>query len=263
MVQPTSITGTDLSYDRHGTGQPMILLHGGMAPREYWLPVIPQFDEHAAVVPQRPGFGTCLDDLDETTGDEVLERESSYVHGLVDEFEMKPILFGHSFGALTAIEAARNAAVEAVVAYEPAVLPEDYRDEAELAAQMQALIDDGEREQAVKRYVEQVLHPHGIDDFDAWLEEWPVWPDCVDLAEEVVRMNRAVEGYELPNRLDIDVPVLVMTGTNGPDFLRESARDVHEVLPHSRLVEFDEISHNGPAEAPGVVSAEVEAFLQK
>jgi len=115
----------------------------------------------------------------------------------------------------------------------------------------------------VKRYVEQVLHPDGIDDLDAWLAEWPVWPDCVDLAEEVVRMNRSVEQYRLPDRLDVDAPTLVLSGTGGPDFLRQSARDVHDALPHSRFVEFDAVSHSGPAEAPDLIAAEVDAFLQK
>lgn len=128
---------------------------------------------------------------------------------------------------------------------------------------MEALIEEGEHREAVKRYIEQVLHPEGIDDLDAWLAEWPVWPDCADLAEEVVRMNRAVEQYQLPDYLDVDAPVLVLTGTNGPDFLRESARAVHEALPHSRLVEFDAISHSGPAEAPELISAEIGSFLRE
>jgi pimeloyl-ACP methyl ester carboxylesterase len=256
--------GKAIAYERHGDGQPLVLLHGGMAPRQYWTPVLPQFEEYGAVVPQRPGFGTCLDDPAETSADEVLDREVQYVRTLVDAVDTvdeDPILFGHSFGALTAVEAARDAAVEAVLAYEPAVLPEAFRREADLADRMATLIESGDRRAAVKRYVEQVLHPDGIDDLDAWLAEWPVWPDCVDLAEEVVRMNRAVEQYRLPATLDVGAPVLVMTGTDGPAFLRDSARSVHEALPHSRLVEFDGISHSGPSEAPERIAAEVEAFL--
>ena len=260
MQTTQSADGTEIAYERRGDGRPLILLHGGMAPREYWNPVVPHFDEHAAIVPQRTGFGTCLDDPAATSADDVLEREAEYVRALVDAVDGDPVLFGHSFGALTAVEAATDAAVEAVVAYEPAVLPEEFREDADLAARMAALVEDGERREAVKRYVEQVLHPDGIDDLDAWLAEWPVWPDCVDLAEEVVRMNRAVERYRLPDRLDVDAPVLVLTGTDGPDFLRESARDVHAALPQSRLVEFDGVSHSGPGEAPALVAAEVDAF---
>jgi pimeloyl-ACP methyl ester carboxylesterase len=262
MQTTTSADGTEVTYERHGDGRPLILLHGGMAPREYWNPVVPHFEEFAAVVPQRPGFGTCLDDPAETSADEVLEREAAYVRALVDAVDGRPVLFGHSYGALTAITAATDADVEAVVAYEPAVLPEGFRAEADLADRMATLVERGDRREAVKRYVEQVLHPDGIDDLDAWLAEWPVWPDCVDLAEEVVRMNRSVEGYRLPDRLDVAAPVLVLAGTDGPDFLRESARAVHEALPHSRLVEFDGVSHNGPAEAPELVAAAVDSFLR-
>jgi len=262
MQTATADDGTRIDYERRGDGQPLVLLHGGMAPREYWEPVVPHFEGFAAVIPQRPGFGTCLDDPAETSADDVLDREIEYVRTLVDAVDGDPILLGHSYGALTALEAATDADVEAVVGYEPAVLPEDFRQEADLADRMQALLDEGERREAAKRYVEQVLHPDGIDDLDAWLEAWPVWPDCVGLAEEVVRMNRAVERYQLPDRLEVEPPVLVLSGSDGPDFLRDSARAVHEALPRSRFVEFDGVSHSGPAEAPEAIATEVDAFLQ-
>lgn len=263
MVTTQSAPGIEIDYEQHGSGQPLVLLHGGMAPKEYWKPVIPHFEKYAAIVPQRPGFGTCLDDLEETAADEVLDREVEYVRTLVDAVDGDPILFGHSYGALTAIEAATDTEVDAVIAYEPAVLPDEFRLEADLADRMAERIEENERRKAVKRYIEQVLHPNGIDNLDAWLADWPVWPDCVELAEEVVRMNRAVEQYQLPDRLAVDARVLVMAGTAGPDFLRESAHAIHEALPHSRLVEFDGISHSGPSEAPQQISAEVDAFLRK
>lgn len=256
-----SPTGGDIVYERRGDGQPLILLHGGMAPREYWTPVRPHLEEYTTVVPQRPGFGTCLDDPAETNAAEVLEREIEYVRALVDDVEEPPVLFGHSYGALTAIEAATETTVDAVVAYEPAVLLEGFRERADLANRMAASLEEGKRQEAVKRYVEQVLHPDGIDDLDSWLATWPVWPECVDLAEEVVRMSRAVEQYHLPRRLDVDASVLVLSGTSGPHFLRQSARAIHDALPHSRFVEFDGLSHSGPAEAPELVAPEVESFL--
>ncbi|WP_226038999.1 alpha/beta hydrolase [Natrinema sp. DC36] len=262
MKTTQSEAGIEVTSERRGDGPPLILLHGGMAPAEYWSPVVPHLDGYTAVVPQRPGFGTCLDEPTETSADDVLNREVEYVRTLVDGVDGDPILFGHSFGALTAVEAATEVTVGAVVAYEPAILPDDYRAKADLADRMQTLIEAGERREAVKRYIEHVLHPDGTDDLDAWLAEWPIWPECVDLAEAVVRMNRAVEQYRLPNSLDVPAPVLVLTGTDGPDFLRESARATHEAVPHSRLVEFDGVSHGGPTEAPELISEEVDAFLR-
>ncbi|WP_436907798.1 alpha/beta fold hydrolase [Halosimplex marinum] len=268
----TAADGIEVEYERHGDGRPVVLLHGGMAPREYWQPVVPHFEEHAAVVPHRPGFGTCLDDPDETGPGEVLEREVAYVRALVEDLDSesdeRPVLLGHSFGALTAIETARAltadgraAEIEAVVAYEPAILPEPFAEHADLADRMAARLDDGDREGAMKLYVEQVVLGGEVEDLDAWLAEWPVWPDCVALAEEVVRMNYAVERYDLPERLDVDAPALVLAGTEGPEFLRESARTVHDALPSSRFVEFDGVSHSGPSEAPERTAAEVRAFL--
>lgn len=251
-----------IEYERHGDGPSLILLHGGMAPKEYWNPVVSHLDGYTAIIPQRPGFGTCLDDPTETTAEEILEREVEYVRTLVEATDDEPILFGHSFGGLTAIEAAREISVRAVAAYEPAILPDNYRSEADLADRMQSLIDEGNRREAVKRYIELVLHPDGTDDLEAWLEAWPPWPECVDIAEAVVRMNRAVEQYRLPDSLDITSPVLVMSGTDGPDFLRQSARSTHDALAHSRFVEFDGVSHSGPAEAPERIAAALEAFTR-
>src|SRR6056297_820261 len=100
MVTTQSTDDSEIAYERHGDGQPLILLHGGMAPRQYWNPIIPHFEEYATVVPQRPGFGTCLDDPAETSANEVLDREAEYVCRLVDAVDGNPILFGHSYGAL-------------------------------------------------------------------------------------------------------------------------------------------------------------------
>jgi len=268
MQTTQSTSGIEVQYERYGDGQPLLLLHGGMAPREYWQAVLPHLDEYTAVVPQRPGFGTCLDDHAETGPDEVLDREVEYVRALAAaasaEHGAAPVVLGHSFGALTALEATRAADagdVEAVAAYEPAVLPESFAREADLADRMQTRLDDGDREGAMKLYVEQVIHAGEIDDLDAWLAEWPVWPDCVELTEEVVRMNRAVERYDLPDRLAVDAPALVLAGTEGPEYLRESARVVHDALPRSRLVEFDGVSHSGPAEAPARTTAALRTFL--
>ena len=263
MQHTRSLDDIEVTYEQHGDGQPMLLLHGGMAPKEYWHPVLPHLDDYAAVVPQRPGFGTCLDDPDETSADDVLAREVDYVRALADAVDGDPILFGHSFGALTAIEAASEMDVEAVVAYEPAILPDDFRREADLADRMADLVEDGRPGEAIKRYIEMVLHPDGLDDLDAWLDDWPVWPQCVDLVEEVIRMNRAVERYRLPDRLGVDAPVLVLSGTGGPDFLRESACSVHEALPQSRFVEFDGVSHSGPSEEPERVVTAVDSFRPK
>ena len=256
MQTVTAADGTSIAYEQSGDGQPLVLVHGGSKP-QYWLPVVPRLSEaFTVVVPHRRGHGESGD------GEEYsLQREVEDVSAVLDAVDGDPILFGHSFGGLVALETARETAVDRLVAYEPGVLVGEYREQASLAAKMQAELDDGDPVEATKVYVREVIHGGAVDDLDAWLAEWPPWPGLVDLAENITRMNRAIEAYRLPDTLDVDAPTLLLTGTEGPPHLRESVREVHAALPDSRLVEVDGVSHAGPTEAPARVLGAVREFV--
>ncbi len=258
MQTVTSADGTRIAYERHGEGPPLVLLHGGSSP-QYWKPIIPRFsDDYTVIVPHRRGVGKS-GDSDEYS----LDRGVEDVCAVIDAVDADPVLFGHSFGGLLAVETARTAPVEKLVAYEPAVLVGEYREQADLAARMQARLDEGNQREAMKYYVREVMHGGDIEDLDAWLAEWPPWPDIAALAENIIRINRAIEQYRLPDTLNTNTPGLLMTGTEGPPHLRDGVREVHEVLPNSRLVEFEGIGHEGPSEAPDEVTAEVRAFIEE
>ncbi|AZH24423.1 alpha/beta fold hydrolase [Haloplanus aerogenes] len=258
MPTVTSPDGTRIAYERHGDGPPLVLLHGGLT-RRYWEPLVPQFaGDFTVVTPDRRGRGESDD-----TAPYSIEREVEDTRAVVDAVAETPVLFGHSFGGLQAIETARVASVEAVVAYEPAYLVDEYRETADLAARMQARLDAGEPAEATKLHLCEVLRDDidDIDDIDAWLDEWPVWPAPVDHVENTIRMNRALENHPLPDSLDVDAPVLLLTGSEGPSHLRESVRAVHDALPDSRLVEFEGVGHSGPTEAPDRTVEAVRDFL--
>ena len=260
MQTVTSADGTRIAYERRGEGPPLVLLHGG-ATRRYWEPVVPRFtDDYTVVLPDRRGRGDSGDSEPYS-----IDREVEDVRAVVDALDGAPVLYGHSFGGLQAIEAARTATVEAVVAYEPAFLVGEYREQADLAARMRDRLDAGERREAMKLHLREVLHGGQIEsgDFDAWLDEWPAWPGVVEHVENTVRMDRALEEHRLPDGLDVDAPTLLLTGSEAPSHLRDSVRAVGEALPASRLVEFDGLGHSGPTEAPERVTAEVRAFLDE
>jgi pimeloyl-ACP methyl ester carboxylesterase len=255
MLTVTSPDGTRIAYERHGDGPPLVLLHGGLT-RRYWDPLVPRLaDDHTVIVPDRRGRGESGDGEDYS-----IEREIADARAVVEAVEEPPVLFGHSFGGLQAIEAARSAPVAGVVAYEPAYLVDDYRETADLAARMQARLDAGERREATKLHLHEVLRDD-IEDFDAWLDEWPVWPAPVDHVENTLRMNRALEAHPLPDAFGVDAPVLLLTGSEGPAHLRESVRAVHDALPESRLVEFEGVGHSGPTEAPERTVEAVREFV--
>jgi len=256
MQTVTSADGTSIAFERHGEGPPLILLHGGSSP-QYWKPIVPRFaEDYTVIIPHRRGVGES-GDAEEYS----LDRGVEDLRAVIDAVDGTPILFGHSFGGLLAVEAARTVAIEKLIAYEPAVLVGKYREQADLASQMQARIDDGDRRQAMKFYIREVMHGGDIHDLDGWLADWPPWPDIVALTENIARINRTIEQYRLPGSLDIDVPTLLLTGTEGPPHLRDGIRAVEGALSDSQFVEFEGVGHGGPTEAPDRVTSEVRAFI--
>jgi pimeloyl-ACP methyl ester carboxylesterase len=258
MQTVTSADGTRIAYEVHGEGPPLVLLHGGST-RQYWKPLLPAFtDDYTVVLPDRRGRGDS-GDHDAYS----IDREVEDVCAVVDAVDGEPAVFGHSFGGLQAIEAARVAPVAKVAAYEPAYLVGEYREQADLAARMQTHLDAGDRREAMKCHLREVIHGGDVDDMDAWLAAWPPWPDCVEHVENAARMDRALETHRLPDTLDVDAPVLLLTGTEAPAHLRDSVRAVHDALPDSRLVEFEGVGHGGPTRIPRDVAAEVRAFVEE
>jgi len=270
MQTVTAADGTEIAYEIHGTDSadsadvvdggkpPLVLLHGG-GTRRYWDPVVPQFaDDYTVVVPDRRGRGDSDDHEEYSLGKEVEDTVA-----VVEAVDGEPVLYGHSFGGLRAIETAREVSVAAVVAYEPAVLVGDYREESNLADRMAAKLDAGDSEGAMRLHLREVLHGGDIGDeaFEAWLDEWPAWPEYAGFIESTLRMDRVIEEYRLPTTLDVDAPALLLTGSEGPSHLRDSVRAVDEALPDSRLVEFDGVGHDGPTAAADRVTSTVREFL--
>lgn len=258
MQTVVSPDGTRIAYETHGDGCPLILLHGG-GTRRYWDPVVPYFDDYTVVVPDRRGRGDSGDSEEYS-----LDCEVEDVCAVVDAVDSEPVLFGHSFGGLRALEAAQRGSISAVVAYEPAVLVGDYREQADLVTRMQERLDAGDRRGAMRQHLREVLHGDINDDaFERWLAEWPAWPDYTRFVESALRMNQVIEAYELPGTLDIDAPVLLMTGSNGPSHLRDSVRAVDTAVTDSQFVEFENLGHNGPVSDPERVSDAVREFLRR
>ena len=50
------LNGLDMYYETHGTGRPMVLIHGGLGSGEMMGPIIPLLaKDHSLIVPVSPG----------------------------------------------------------------------------------------------------------------------------------------------------------------------------------------------------------------
>lgn len=250
MQTVTSADGTRIAYERHGDGHPLVLLHGSSATHHAWDAVVPQLaDDFSLTVPDRRGRGES-GDADAYS----LNREVADLRAVLDDIQDEATVFGHSFGGLLTLAATEEIDFDRLVLYEPALLVGDYRGD-DLSARMQERLDAGEREEAMKLFLQDA------GDVPA-PEQLPIWPDEInfELAETVVRENEAVESYELPETPDIDCSTLLLTGERGPEHLRAGVRTLAERLPQYRLVELDGIGHMGTMSAPGQVADAVRSF---
>lgn len=119
-----TVRGLRLHYLRHGTGRPILLLHGWPTHSFIWRNLMPGLSDLGTVyAPDLPGFGASDKPLD---ADYTFTWFSGFVEGFVDALGLDGVtLVGHDIGAPAGLLwAARNAVrVRAVVILNAPVFP--------------------------------------------------------------------------------------------------------------------------------------------
>jgi len=102
--QYAKINGLDLYYETHGTGRPMILLHGGLGSGEMFAPIMPQLAEHHQVItPDLQGHGRTAD-IDRPVDARLMADD---IAALIDHLGLdKPDVVGYSLGGGVALQTA-------------------------------------------------------------------------------------------------------------------------------------------------------------
>src|SRR3954454_24845557 len=119
-----------LAYERHGSGEPLVLLHGVTHRRQAWYPVLDELAEQRGaflVVLPAPGQSPPFE-LDGLSVKDALRRD--FEDFLTDAGLDRPHLAGNSLGGLVALHAGSNGHARSVTALSPAGF---WRDEAEFA----------------------------------------------------------------------------------------------------------------------------------
>jgi pimeloyl-ACP methyl ester carboxylesterase len=249
MQRVSSADGTEIGYERHGDGPAIACLHGTGVTRQIWLPLVPELAGDATLlVPDRRGRGASED------GDRYGFRHEIDDAVAVAETADSRILFGSSFGGLVAMAATQELDVDGLILYEPPMPAVTVDREYEsIASRMEGLLAEGEREAAVKLFFREAAGAQNV-------EQWPIWPDCLSLAETMVRESAIVERFR-PDGLDLSVPALLFTGEHSLDNLKRSIDVLETRIPDTRRVELEGVGHAGIASAPGQIATAVREFL--
>jgi pimeloyl-ACP methyl ester carboxylesterase len=245
MVEPTralaDVNGLQLYHEIHGSGRPLVLLHGGLLTIEAMFgPMLPTLAARGQVIAvELQGHGRTADTDRPMSFDQLADDVAALLAHLgVAEAD----LFGFSLGGLVgwSLVMRHPAVVRRLV-----VASADYRGR-------EAAPDD-------------VTAPLPTEaDFQAMRDAYAaVAPDPARfdaLQEKVSEMVQAYVGWTADDLRAVEVPTLVLVGDN--DFTRVAdALEAAALLPHGQLAVLPGTTHMDVTRSPERVLAMVVPFL--
>src|SRR6202795_60810 len=98
------VNGINLYYETHGTGRPLVLLHGGLGSGEMFGPVLPLLAEsHQVIVPDLQGHGRTAD-IDRPLDIRLMAGD---IAALIDHLRLdRTDVVGYSLGGGVALQTA-------------------------------------------------------------------------------------------------------------------------------------------------------------
>jgi 3-oxoadipate enol-lactonase len=253
-VPTVDVNGARLWYDEAGTGETVLLLHGGLGDSGLWEPVVPFLAER---------FRTIRTDLrffGLSTGPAAPWSWEEDVVGVLDELGIeRAALVGLSLGGRVALDVAlaHPERLWAVAGVAPGLGGHDggaYTEEHE--ARYEAAENKLE---AMMEIDFEVWAPLGVDDRIRHL--WRATPDANPLPDGVEPLP--TPGAPAKERLgELTMPTLVVTASHDPVGFREIGPLVASAAPHARHVELDS-DHYLTLREPELVARVVLEFLSE
>ena len=239
IISVRSKDGTPIVAECAGAGPSLVIVHGGTGDHTRWTPLFPLFSSRFTVCAMdRRGFGGSGDSADHS-----LLKEAEDVAAVVNARPGKVFVFGHSYGAVCALESAfLTDKIAKLVLYEPPI--QESFDPA-VVSRMESAVQRGDRDQALTIILQDVvkISPSEV----AAMKARPSWPRLAATIHLSLRQIRAIEAYRFdPKRISaLKVPTLLLTGgeTASPTHKR-AIGSLQDALPDRRVVVFEGEQHN-------------------
>jgi pimeloyl-ACP methyl ester carboxylesterase len=238
-----SADGTMIAFERVGQGPALVLVTGALTDRTVTRPLA------AALAPRftvygydRRGRGSSGD-----TAPYSVEREIEDLGAVIGVAGGSALVFGHSSGAVLALEAAaRGLAITKLAAYEPPYLTDATRRRPadDLAGRLAALVASGQRADTIRLFWAE---GPGFDARTiALMEASPMWPGLLALAHTVpYDVALSGPGMRVPagRMAAIRIPVLLLDGERSADGAHDTMRALAGAIPGARCITLNGQGH--------------------
>jgi pimeloyl-ACP methyl ester carboxylesterase len=256
VTHVTSADGTRIAFDRLGHGPAVVVVSGMFCDRQTTEGLAEQLARHFTVINyDRRGRGDSGD-----TEPYAVDREIEDLGALIAEAGGTASVYGHSSGAGLALNAAAGGLpITRLVLHEPPYGPDDEeskREARELAENVTAAIAQDRRADAIKLFFTASGMPpemaEGASSDPKMLAIAPTMPYDFEVMGDVSR------GGTIPEELVrvIGIPTLVIAGGASPDFFRDTATRIADLLPNGKHTVLQDQDHGAPADVVAPVVAE-------
>lgn len=252
--------GTVIAYERRGHGPPLVMIHGTTVDRTRWGGVVAKLADHFTLcLVDRRGRGDSGDSPDYT-----VEREFEDVVAVVESLPQDALLFGHSYGAICSLEAARlTSRIAKLVLYEPPLpLPGQPRIfTPDLGERLQHFLAVDDREAIVTTFMREVIRvPEREIDSMRRTSTWQVRLRC---AHTIPREVATADLYRFrPEAFAaVKVPALFLLGSRSPAYLQAATRMASEAMAGSTVEVLPGQGHAAMSTGPRVFLEAVLPFL--
>jgi pimeloyl-ACP methyl ester carboxylesterase len=282
---PTAnVNGVSLEYQETGTGEPVVLVHGGISDHRIWQIQREALGQNYRAIayscryhwPNAPASPDTEQPIDDHVGDLI---------GLVKALDAAPThLVGNSSGGLLCLLAAIRAPelVRSLVLLEPFALPllvtmpprplalfklALHHPRTAAAAvhfgarglgRTQAAFERGDLEGGLQIFTRAVLGQRGVERMTE-ARRAQAYDNLEAFAAQLTRGT-----FPPANPVDlrrIAVPTLLLTGAESPSMMHLLTDRVHDLLPRTERVEIPGASHDAHVDNPSAVTHAVQTFL--
>ncbi len=275
----TSKDGTTVGYRQMGSGQGIILLHGGINASQHLMKLGALLsDEFTVYIPDRRGRG-----MSGPIGEDYsIEKEDEDLEALLKKTGAHYV-FGTADGALFALHAAiSNHAISKVIAYEPLIFfgqpgIEEFKTiiqhynkhiaEGNVAAAMESLTKDSKKYTVINATPDFLLIPifklalrydaSRVKGDDVSFQK--LLPTLHDELEVVQKTEGTLKDYK-----NVSAEVLLLGGSKTEPMLKETLDTLNKILPHSNLIMLQGLDHGSAQDygKPEPIAQEIKSFLR-
>ncbi len=274
QVQTVEVNGERLHYIEQGEGEALILVHGTLGDYRAWTSRIEPYSEDYHVIAYSRRYAWPNEQEFDESADYSVRVHADDLYALIKKRNLEKVhIIGHSYGAYTALTMAIDhpEVVQSLVLGEPPAASLVDNSEAGRASR-EAFLQENFRPaakafRANKNEEALELFIQGVMGQEFRLAEVPpqVKQGWMDNLLELwgAALNESFLPLDPAAIAELKVPTLLVVGDRSPTWLIEVSKELHHLLPNSRLETLTDSSHGLMFEQPEAFDGMVQEFLSE